>query len=448
MASSKDVINAQRFNRQRLVTAFMSGTPGGREIEPRSVTPSLVVGAVLAVVAIVVAIVLGRMNPALPPGWDNGALLVDKTSGARYFSASGTLHPITSVTAARLLGDPASFKVSQVDPKAILGKPRGAVIDLAGAPDDVPGPEALRSSQWTACARSATETSLWIAGPAPSPLSSAGAVLVSAGGVDYVIANGVRHEITADQSGVVTALGLDRSPAHPVDTQWLSLFPLGSALHPIVVAHAGSALDAGVRDTLPAALRGALVGSVLTVTDDGREYVIVAADGRVEQLDDTAYRLWRVGTGAKQAPLSATIGDIARFTTVQNELVPSDWPSAITGPIGAGHFPCATLQALDDGLTTDLVAIEDPSDPLHAVDWPPITVMGGSGALVRDSAPIGAVRLIADTGLSYSLGLDPTDSLTRLGYGKVTPTTIPGAWLAFVPEGIVLTHEAASGSVK
>ena len=39
MASNKDILDAQRFNRRRLVTAFVAGAPGGRELEPRRVAP-------------------------------------------------------------------------------------------------------------------------------------------------------------------------------------------------------------------------------------------------------------------------------------------------------------------------------------------------------------------------------------------------------------------------
>ena len=53
MASNKDVLEGQRFNRRRLVTAFASGTPGGRELEYRSSLRPLAVGAVVAVVILV-----------------------------------------------------------------------------------------------------------------------------------------------------------------------------------------------------------------------------------------------------------------------------------------------------------------------------------------------------------------------------------------------------------
>ena len=63
MASNKDILEAQRFNRRRLVTAFSSGTPRGRELESRSPLRPMIVGAVLVVVMVAAAAVMGRFSP-------------------------------------------------------------------------------------------------------------------------------------------------------------------------------------------------------------------------------------------------------------------------------------------------------------------------------------------------------------------------------------------------
>ena len=55
MASNKDILEAQRFNRRRLVTAFSSGTPRGRDLESCSSLCSMIVGAVLVVVMVAAA---------------------------------------------------------------------------------------------------------------------------------------------------------------------------------------------------------------------------------------------------------------------------------------------------------------------------------------------------------------------------------------------------------
>ena len=84
MASNKDVLEGQRFNRRRLVTAFASGTPGGRELEYRSSLRPLAVGAVVAVVILVVAAVLGRFSPPLPEQWLTSTLVTLTGTVARY----------------------------------------------------------------------------------------------------------------------------------------------------------------------------------------------------------------------------------------------------------------------------------------------------------------------------------------------------------------------------
>ena len=55
MASNKDILNAQRFNRRRLVTAFISGTPGGRELESKSFVPPLIGGIVISLLILGIA---------------------------------------------------------------------------------------------------------------------------------------------------------------------------------------------------------------------------------------------------------------------------------------------------------------------------------------------------------------------------------------------------------
>ena len=83
MPSNKDILEAQRFNRRRLVTAFTSGTPGGKELESKSTTRPLIVGASLAALAVLIAVAVGRFLPTLPSGWQDSHLIITKGEGAR-----------------------------------------------------------------------------------------------------------------------------------------------------------------------------------------------------------------------------------------------------------------------------------------------------------------------------------------------------------------------------
>ena len=63
MPSSKDILEAQRFNRVRLITAFTSGTPGGREVDTPSPVRPLLFGAVVAVIMCVVGVAFSTPIP-------------------------------------------------------------------------------------------------------------------------------------------------------------------------------------------------------------------------------------------------------------------------------------------------------------------------------------------------------------------------------------------------
>lgn len=103
MPSSKDILEAQRFNRNRLITAFTSGTPDGREVDTPSPVRPLIFGLVVAVILSVVGIGMRVFAPSPQLGEAQYQLVDVKGTGARYFWANGVLHPIANVTTAKLL---------------------------------------------------------------------------------------------------------------------------------------------------------------------------------------------------------------------------------------------------------------------------------------------------------------------------------------------------------
>ena len=65
MATKRDLVEAHAFSRRRLVTAFVSGAPGGREVEPVRPARVIVGGAALAVLLIAITLT-GRLEALLP----------------------------------------------------------------------------------------------------------------------------------------------------------------------------------------------------------------------------------------------------------------------------------------------------------------------------------------------------------------------------------------------
>ena len=59
MATKKDLVEAHAFSRRRLVTAFVSGAPGGREVEPVRPGRVLIGGMALSVLLLAGAAIAG-----------------------------------------------------------------------------------------------------------------------------------------------------------------------------------------------------------------------------------------------------------------------------------------------------------------------------------------------------------------------------------------------------
>ena len=114
MPSNKEILEAQRYNRRRLITAFTSGIPGGRELESKSPFVPLIVGSVVVAIMLGVGIVMSRFAPTLPQDWQDSTLIVVKGTGARYYTIRGVLRPVTNITSARLMSEAGKYKTSEV----------------------------------------------------------------------------------------------------------------------------------------------------------------------------------------------------------------------------------------------------------------------------------------------------------------------------------------------
>lgn len=450
MASNKDILEAQRFNRRRLVTAFSSGTPGGRELEPRSFTGALFAGVGLTLLLVLIAAILGRFAPQLPDGWENGTLVVED-SGARYLAIDGVLRPVRNTASARLLAPAEQFNVVDVPASALEGVPRGSEVGIPEAPDALPPAEAFDNLRWSACATGEGETHTWLGTAAPGQ-RDAGTAVVTNAGQTYVITQGRRFLLSSDEdpAGVLLALGLDAAHRHPVQSDWLDLFPMGSDLRPIELAEAGRPVTG-----MPARLQTAVVGSVVQVEEGAtqRRYLVIG-DGTITPLSDTAYRLAQAGLASTASnPLTASVGEISSLKVEQSPEVPNDWPASFESPIPETERVCGRLLIEGGAATTVVASIPAPSPEAVAdapSEQPGVTVAGGSGALVRSSAggTLGPIVLITDLGMAHGITGDTADTLSRLGYSADDVTTVPSAWVALIPSGPNLSVQDAQATVK
>ncbi|MCL2490358.1 MAG: type VII secretion protein EccB [Propionibacteriaceae bacterium] len=432
MASNRDILDAQRFNRSRLVTAFTSGMPGGRELEPRSPLTPLIVGIVLTVVLIATALVMRRFAPTLPDGWQNNYVLIINGTGARYYTENGVMHPITNITSAKLLTSAGSFHVAEVPASLTEGIPRGPQLGLSDAPDDVPAPSALVTGAWTACAVSDSATQTWI-GTAPTSFAGIQMMLVSNADTEYLVDGGVRYPMDAEPIAAVAALGLVDVDVHPVQADWLNLFAPASPLRPLDITDAGQPASG-----LPETLADAVVGSLVNVSLDGKTtHYVVNSNSNLIELSDVAYRLYQIGTGADVdsvgRPIDATMADVAPLVAHNIGTVPLDWPASLAPSNIANTIPC--IQRPMTGDTRVPVLGTTRVDDVPTTNDGQAIIPGGAGALIHipNGNLFGSVRLIDDSGFAYGLGGDITDTLARLGYSQTDVTAVPSAWAALVP---------------
>lgn len=446
MASKKELVEAQAFGRRRLLTAFVSGSPGGRELEPTKPMRAVLAGVALSILLVLGSLGYGLLKPGLPAGWDDNKLVLTKGSGARFVSIKGTLYPVLNTTSARLLIPSGSFGVVEVAEAKISEVPRGQQVGITGAPDELPAAANLVDSGWLACVNEQGGTRAQIT-ETPAGTATADAAVVTVDDETYVVAGTYRYLVPAqDVTAVLRALQLESSPVRPVSAQWLNVLTPGDDLAPLVLAGAGDAL---ARGRLPA---GAVVGSVVEQTGSGdqpRRYV-VTAEGELAPLTEVGFQLYQLGSGATTGnPIQVTSADIRDVATAP-ALAPASWPEAPSAALDAAQPLCVLLAddaaAPEGGQPTARLALAS-ADALASGARPEVVVDAGRGALVRATgdqlSDQGAVALVDQAGTVFPIPDPSTEVLAQLGYTEADIAPVPQSWLTFFPSGPELTATAA-----
>ena len=154
MATKRDLVEAHAFSRRRLVTAFVSGAPGGREVEPARPARVIVGGAALAVLLIAGAAIAGIFTKKTPDDWAKVGLFVSKETAATYVITDDeppiVVRPVINITSAKLiLGsevEPTIIAQSALEEEVV-----GGDIGILGAPASPPDADRLIEDGWTVC---------------------------------------------------------------------------------------------------------------------------------------------------------------------------------------------------------------------------------------------------------------------------------------------------------
>jgi type VII secretion protein EccB len=439
MATKKDLIEAQGFSRRRLLSAFTSGAPGGKELEPAAPLRAVAAGVVLSAMIILAGVFYGLIRPGLPNGWENNTLVLVKDSGARYITIDSVLYPVINTASARMLMPSGKFSVITTDKETLDGIEVGPTIGILGAPDDIPAPSALINDGWAACVTDDAGTAVTL--PDGRLLGAVNeASVVELDGALYVVAGGLRYEVAAsDTDAVLRSVGLNAGSAVTVDARWLNLFEEGTPLAPLVVTDAGETLSGS----------GLIIGGVIHQEGDPEDVrYVVSTDGELARLSPLAYQLYLLGSGAFLG--GATDVTPAAVRGLPNAPEPAggiDWPAEPLAALERDAAPCAILEHDETGQpTTSFATLADQND----LGEPGVTVGVGGGALIRvggsDATDPGLVYLVDESGTAYPVPGADEDIVGRLGYDLDDVALVPGSWLQFLAAGPELTQGAAGSA--
>ncbi len=463
MATKKDLVEAYSFSRRRLVTAFVSGAPGGREVEPSRPGRTIVGGVALAVLMIAGAAVLGILTNRDPGDWEKVGLVSEKETGANYviLTEDGPLRPVVNITSAMLLLGP-DLEKTDVGRDAIADKKRGEPIGILQAPGTPPASANLNPTGWTACtgADDATGEPLGVKVTLTDQkvvdLTPETGYVVAAGGRTYLIGEsmaGTTRGVPRAYAYAVPGANPDRilrpvsdtsrSDGIAVSQQWLDLFTPGA---PLALASFG--LDPGELGTAPSQLpQGvpprATIGDL--VEFGGSTYLINGGEAAIE-LDDFALEVYL--NLPKPSFTPTTIDDVtARPGRIDDTGdLGTSWPTTTLQNKGSGEY-CAQLDAVDDGAPgARLADVSDPEASAAEVPAGAIErfVKPGSGAVVHvgdwDEVGDAPTSLVDDRGFVYPL---IGDADTQLGYADVPVVLVPDTWVKLFSSGVELSVDAA-----
>jgi hypothetical protein len=455
MATKKDLVEAYSFSRRRLVTAFLSGAPGGREVEPARPGRTVVGGLALAVLLIAGAAIASVLASRTPEDWNKVGLVVTRgDQPATYVILAEQdppkLIPVINITSAQLILG-ADVKAVSVDEDVVEEQTPGIPIGILGAPQTLPKPDRFIQTGWTACTGDKVGIAVDVSNtPKVTSTTSDGIVVHSADRYWLIATSSAREgedrrayrypisDVEGDQLLVDYDLG-QKAAAIEVPPGWLALFPEGGEIGP-----GGFDLPRFGQKALDSPVPGANVGDYL-VLGDGRGAMII--DHGYQPLDPFALAVLQnlSGPTQRQGPAPEEYANSTFLT--------SHWPETGLRPLNSP--PCVELDVdnaraprvwLAGHPTGDAVSPEVGTDAQIGVDDRRVAFDRGHGAFVQDatwdSTSSDSLLVVDPLGKAYPLIGGPT-TIDKLGYDVDQAPVVPDEWVGLFEPGVELSTSAA-----
>jgi type VII secretion protein EccB len=443
VATRRDLAESYQFLSRRVIAAVVTG-----ELDPPQSALRRGVGALVAGIMVAVLVgagfgVVGLLTQTGGNSWQvDGAVVVEKETGASFIFHNGVLYPALNYTSALLAAGKAPPTVFRESAAAIAGVPHGNRVGIPDAPDSLPAPRAVLPGRWNLCAAGPVTTVLVGTDPAGgSPLADR-ALLVTDGAATTLLWHGHRNLI-ADPSTVVPALFGAVGVAHRVGPAFLSGLPAGPDIAAIPVTD---------QDAASTVLPGRHNGDIVYAdTGSGRQYYLVLADGlapitalqRDVQLSQAAVAPTRIDVAiaitakaSKQAPSASELAP----PTATPALASLGSADAICAAI-ADPTTAAQVSAGDTIPAGSVVTSAAPDGSADRVLVPPGHVAIVQ-TLVSPTAGDGPYSLVTDIGVRYPVASPAV--LAVLGYSPHQAVRLPATLVGRLPTGPTLDPALAA----
>lgn len=444
-ATNRLQISGHRFLTRRLSHALVRGDARMLDDPLRAQSLSLIVGCVLAAIAIAACVILAFLSPRGALG--TAPIVLVRDSGALYVRIGDTVHPVLNLASARLIAGTAATP-ELVSASAVDDAKKSALVGIPGAPNIS---ATLAESAWTVC-EDASSTTTVLVGAADGDLDSRRNALVVAGAegaaATYLLYDGVRAKVDLRNPAVVHALRLDGVEPRVVSRALLDAVPEVPELAVPAIEDAGT--------PGPAALHGFSVGTVLRMSQaDSTEYYVVLGDG-VQRIGAVAADLIRLTYAAGTREMPTVEPGVIGTVPVVDDLPVGRFPDR--GGVADEPVLCTRWMwssTADSAETAVLVGDSLPADSaatLAQADGAGIQIdrahlPRGRAAYVRATgvtgagARTGALYYVDGSGVVF--GVHDEDAAKRLG---LTAAPVPAPWpvLAKLPRGPELSVAAAS----
>ena len=454
MTTKKDLVEAHAFSRRRLVTAFLSGAPGGREVEPTRPGRTILGGVALAVLVVAGGAVAHELVDKPESGWDQQGLVVTDR-GSRYVVTRDKqpLRPVVNLTSAQLiLGlDPEATVVPQ---ETVDKETPGGTIGILGAPEALPERSDFITTGWTACTADGAGIAVGVA-RTPGVRTAAGTgMVVSTGHDEWLIAESTSPDGTTTQAyryrlphKANALVQLIFAPTVPtvehVSQDWVNLFPEGTSLGADGFSYAGygGSTDLVGEPGVPGDTR---VGDIATY--DGDPYLVLR-DGWV-RLTEFQAAVYEGTPHHGVRPHQVTFDELPNKESA-TRLPTTHWPDRRPAPGAA--VACAQLHAgADEEATVRLATAANgstawPEKAPRAGHAPEVTVSPGKGSFFyvgSGTTTKGLPAYIVDSRGTANL-IEGASTLATLGLDDYAAPVVPDTWVKLFGKGTALSTELA-----